>query len=369
MRKNILNFTSDSLAGNLKNHIDFNYRTTQIFQSLHQKLLFDFNKITGLPGSVKKYLSENFEFPYFKHITTSESKDNTRKFLFEIINSNADIDKYERLETVLIQEENRITICISTQVGCNVGCEFCATGKMGFLKNLEISQIILQVYNVMLLTGKKPTNIVFMGMGEPFLNYENTIGALKILTDKRGLGIPSRKITVSTVGFNQKIRKFADDLVTENNKSIKNIKLALSLHSTNQGIRESIIPISKMNRLSDLYKELVYFYRTTGTKITYEYIFFPGINDTEEDIKRIVKLSGMIPCNFNLIPFHRIRYELKPPLDIFNNSEGTHNSLLINSLNYFISKLKSKKVIINLRSSSGLDINAACGQLATNFKK
>jgi 23S rRNA (adenine2503-C2)-methyltransferase len=208
-----------------------------------------------------------------------------------------------------------------------------------------------------------------MGMGEPFLNYENTIGALKILTDNRGLGIPSRKITVSTVGFNQKIRKFADDLVTENNKSIKNIKLALSLHSTNQGIRESIIPVSKLNRLNDLYKELVYFYRTTGTKITYEYIFFPGINDTEEDIKRIVKLSGMIPCNFNLIPFHRIGYELKPPLDIFNNSKGTYNSLLINSLNYFISKLKSKKVIINLRSSSGIDINAACGQLVTNFKK
>jgi 23S rRNA (adenine2503-C2)-methyltransferase len=369
MRKNIMNFTLDSLESELHGKTDFKYRAEQIFRGIHKNHIFDFEKIKGLPAEVRNILESEYEIPFFSLITTTESQDKTKKFLFEISERSDNKNEYHRLETVLIKEGNRRTICISTQIGCNVGCEFCATGKMGFLKNLDVSRIILQVYYVSILTGIAPTNLVFMGMGEPFLNYENMISAIKILTDKKGIGIPSGKITVSTVGFKDKIRKFANDLVKSENRKIKNLKLALSLHSTNQGFRQSLIPVSKSNRLSDLYEELIYFYRMTKTKITYEYIFFPGLNDTDNDIKRITGLSKMIPCNINVIPFHKISFKLNPPLDVYNSPAANHNSLFINNLNSFINKLKNNKVTVNLRSSSGIDINAACGQLATKFQR
>ncbi|MDQ3193890.1 MAG: radical SAM protein, partial [Bacteroidota bacterium] len=271
---------------------------------------------------------------------------------------------YYFIEAVLISEKGRDTFCISTQVGCNVGCEFCATGKMGFKKNLDVSLIAAQVYEVIRQTKVTPTNIVFMGMGEPFLNYVNMLKSLKVLTHPDGLALSSKRITVSTVGFTGKIKKFADDLSLEENKSVRNVKLALSLHSTDNGIRESIIPTSVKNSLAEIYKELIYFYQKTNNKITYEYIFFPGLNDTENDVKRIAKISKMVPSNLNIIPFHPIEFELKKPLDIYNDKKDINNLLLNKKLNDFIARLKNEKVVVNLRTSSGVDINAACGQLA-----
>jgi 23S rRNA (adenine2503-C2)-methyltransferase len=249
-------------------------------------------------------------------------------------------------------------------VGCNVGCEFCATGKMGFKKNLQVSEIISQVYAIKKTTGIAPTNIVYMGMGEPFLNYDNMLKSLKILTHPNGLNLPSKRITVSTVGFKGKINRFADDLSHPGNESIKKVKLALSLHSTDNGFRESIIPTSIKNRLPDIYKELSYFYQKTGNKITYEYIFFEGLNDSDNDIKRLQKLSRMVPSNLNIIPFHPIDFELRKPLNVFNENKDTNKLLSNEKLFDFIAKLKNQKIVINVRSSSGVDINAACGQLA-----
>ncbi len=370
--KNIYNFTLDDLSGELSDIIDYKYRSLQIFIALHKLLTDNFDNLRGIPKIIKEQLKDKYFIPSLKLITVSKSIDNTQKFLFEIPDYNNSGDNH-KIETVLISEDNRNTICVSTQVGCNVGCEFCATGKMGFLKNLDLSEIILQVYLVKKITQLQPTNIVFMGMGEPFLNFENLIKALKVLTDKDGFGLSSKKITVSTVGFKTKIRKFADILAKDENRKIKNTKLALSLHTTDQGLREKIIPAAKINKLSDIYQELIYFYRKTKTKITYEYIYFHNLNDGVNDINRLSKLSGMVPCNFNLIPFHPIHSILKPPLDIYRKEEfyenGKYNSLLINSLNSFITKLKNKKVVVNLRSSSGVDINAACGQLATLYQK
>jgi len=280
--------------------------------------------------------------------------------LFEIISSKANYF----IESVLISENERNTICISTQVGCNVGCEFCATGKMGFKKNLDVSEIILQVYEVVKQSGITPTNIVYMGMGEPFLNYDNMLNSLKMLTHPKGLGLSSKRITVSTVGFKGKIMKFADDLMLDSNKAIKNVKLALSLHSTDNGIRESIIPTSVKNKLPDLYKEISYFYQKTKNKITYEYIHFEGLNDSDYDIKRLEKISRMVPSNINIIPFHPIDFELNKPLDIFNKKKDINKLLSNQKLFDFIAELKKQKVVVNLRSSSGIDINAACGQLA-----
>ena len=362
-KKNILSLSLEDLQNEITGLKEPSYRAKQIFNSLHKRNPTALNDISGVPSELKEKLGSIFYLPVLKTIKVSDSeKFNTKKFLFE---TGAGDGKY-LIETVLISENERETICISTQVGCNVGCEFCATGKMGFKKNLEVSEIISQIYEVKRLTGISPTNIVYMGMGEPFLNYDNMLSSLKIITHKEGMGLSSKRITVSTVGFKGKIIKFADDLMKEENVSVKNVKLALSLHSTDNGFRESLIPTSFKNRLPDLYKEISYFYQKTKNKVTYEYIYFEGLNDTENDIKRLDKLSRMVPSNINVIPFHPIDFKLAKPLDIYNVKKDINNLLSNKKLFDFIATLKNLKVVVNLRTSSGVDINAACGQLAVH---
>ncbi len=364
LKKNLLNLLQEDLEKEIINLGEPKFRAKQIFSSLHKKNVNSVKDIIGIPPALRDKIEEQFYLPLLKTVRVSESqKFNTKKFLFEIESS----DKNYFLEAVLISENGRNTICISTQVGCNVGCEFCATGKMGFKKNLDVSEIISQVYEVKRQTGTEPTNIVYMGMGEPFLNYDNMLRSLKMLTEKDGLELPGKRITVSTVGFTKKINKFADDLMKDENKSVKNVKLALSLHSTDNGFRESLIPTSVNNKLPDLYKELSYFYQKTKNKITYEYIFFEGLNDSENDIKRLEKILKMVPSNLNIIPFHPIESELAKPLDIFNKPKDINKLLSNKKLFDFIAELKNRKVVVNLRSSSGVDINAACGQLATEM--
>jgi len=383
-KKNLLNLSYDELTKEITSIKEPEYRAGQIFISLHKKNINSIKDISDIPLQLREKLAESYFIPLLKNIKITDSEQTvTKKFLFEINNSKDNMkinssvgdgatpteavdDGKENyfIETVLISENDRETICISTQVGCNVGCEFCATGKMGFRKNLDVGEIIAQVYEVKRLTGIEPTNIVYMGMGEPFLNYDNMLKSLKILTHAKGMGLSSKRITVSTVGFVGKIRKFADDIMLEENKSVKNVKLALSLHSTDNGLRESIIPTSVKNKLSDLYKEISYFYQKTKNKVTYEYIYFEGLNDTDNDIKRLEKLLKMVPSNLNIIPFHPIDFELNKPLDVFNIKKDKNNLLSNKKLFDFIAKLKNNKVVTNLRSSSGVDINAACGQLA-----
>jgi len=367
MKKDIRSYTQEDLKELFAGSKIQKYRAGQIFQFAHGKQVDNIENISIIPKELQKELSEKFCINTLKCITVSESpKDKTQKFLFET----TDEDKKKvKIESVLIVEEERKTICISTQAGCNVGCEFCATGKMGLNRNLSAGEIVTQVYEIIKATGITPTNIVYMGMGEPFLNYENVLTSLKIFTDKKGLGIPSKRITVSTVGFENRIRKFADDIKSD--PMLSNVKLALSLHSTDNGFRELLIPTAKANNLKIIYDELVYFYRTTGNKITYEYIFFEGLNDTANDENRLIKLSRMVPSNINIIPFHYVGFELIDSLSSLNEKiydkiiDSKEKSLSnSNKLYNFIENLRSEKVTVNLRTSSGLDIDAACGQLA-----
>jgi adenine C2-methylase RlmN of 23S rRNA A2503 and tRNA A37/adenylate kinase family enzyme len=241
---------------------------------------------------------------------------------------------------------------------------------MKFGRNLTAGEIVSQVYEVSRQTKERITNVVLMGMGEPLMNYDNVLKALLILTDTKGYALPSRKITVSTVGFKNKIKKLADDITSPGNYALRKLKLALSLHTTDKGLREKLIPTAKLNPLSAIYEELIYFYKITGTKLTYEYIHFEGINDTPDEVKRLTKLSRMIPCNVNIIPFHTVSFELAEPLNKLNKKihanifDGNKNSLSKNKINDLIAVLRGNKVVVNLRSSSGADINAACGQLA-----
>ena len=361
--QNLLKFTLEELSDEMRKLGAPVFRAKQIFNSLHKLGITSIEEIKLIDKSLKEKLKEVFIIEYVNPVHTTDSVIyDTHKFLFEV-HDEFKKTKY-KLETVLISEESRNTVCVSTQVGCNVGCGFCATGKMGFLKNLDPAQIVSQVYQVKKISGKEITNIVFMGMGEPFLNYDNMFKSINILTDDQGMDLSSKRITVSTVGFTGKIRKFADDLMMNENKKMKNVKLALSLHSTDSGIREKIIPTASKNPLKEIYSELSYFYSKTGNKVTYEYIFFGGLNDTENDINRLTRLSKMIPSNINVIPFHPIHFELNGPLKIFNGIQDKDISLLKKNLNDFIEKLRENKVTVNLRTSSGVDINAACGQLA-----
>ena len=361
VRKNITDLLQEEIETELSLLGEKKFRAAQIFSAVHARGAVLFEDLIPLPKSLRQKLAGSFEIKNLREskITSSE-KYNTRKFLFEL-----ERDPKIRIETVLISEKGRNTVCVSTQAGCNVGCEFCATGKLGFRLNLSAGEICSQVYEVRRQTGVEITNIVYMGMGEPFLNYANVLKSLLMLTNADGLAIPGKRITVSTVGFKGKIKKFADDLTSPGNERIGNVKLALSLHSTDNGLRESIIPTSKSNRLPDLYEELTYYYRRTGNKVTYEYIHFPGINDSENDVKRLTALSSMIPSNINIIPFHPIGFQLPKPLDKLNDSFSDTKKLLSNQkLNDLIASLKNNKVVVNLRTSSGVDINAACGQLA-----
>lgn len=367
MKKNLLNYTLDELKEIAVTLGDKAFRGEQIFEALHKKQADTICDIKGIGEPLREKLNENYYIGKDKNqLVTNSKADKTQKFLFEIEPDHK--GRKHLIETVLIREDERNTVCVSTQVGCNVGCEFCATGKMGFSKNLTAAEIVSQVYQVKKLSGVEITNIVFMGMGEPFLNYDNMLKSLKILTHPKGMNLSSRRITVSTVGFIEKIRKFADDISLEENKKIRNVKLALSLHSTNNGTRESIIPTSRKNKLGLVYDELCYFYSKTKNKITYEYIHFPDLNDTDEDVKRLSRISKMVPSNINIIPFHPISFELKTPLNIYYGSD-IDISLSNKKLFELIAKLRDAKVVVNLRSSAGVDINAACGQLSIANQK
>lgn len=349
------------------------YRAEQVFRSVHNKHSENIEDIKAIPKELKVTLNDKFFISSLSNVTISESsKDKTRKFLFE---TNNDASKKVRIESVHIPEGDRYTFCLSTQAGCAVGCEFCATGKMKFQRNLTAGEIVSQVYQMIKVIGLVPTNIVYMGMGEPLLNYDNMLRSILLLTDKKGLSIPSKRITVSTVGFENRIKKFADDI--KNNPLLSNVKLAFSLHSTDNGFREKLIPTSKVSNLKKMYDEIIYFYKTTGNKITYEYVYFEGLNDTDNDINRLIKLSRMVPCNINIIPFHPVGFELNKPISELNDkihekiNDGKDNSLFNSIKIYnFADTLRKNKVPVNLRTSSGLDINAACGQLAVrnNFE-
>ena len=349
------------------------YRAIQVYEALNKKLVSDFDSIKTVPLNLRNNLKQDFIIEQPDIIKTSKSEsDKTIKFLFRI--ADEEKNEYIYIESVLMEEKGRVTLCISTQAGCNAGCIFCATGLLGLKKNISAGVIVNQVYEIIRNNYTKPTNIVFMGMGEPFLNFENTIIALRILTSENGLDYSSKRLTVSTIGVKGNIKRFADELVKEGNSDIRHTKLAISLHSTDKGIRESLIPLSKKTPLPELYEEITYFYKTTGTKVTYEYIFFEGINDTENDIKRISGLSKMIPCNFNIIPFHPIDQgkniftDLKTKKIYSQIFSSQINSLSNEKIFYFIEELRENGVVVNLRSSNGIEIDAACGQLAAKME-
>jgi 23S rRNA (adenine2503-C2)-methyltransferase len=249
----------------------------------------------------------------------------------------------------------RLTLCVSTQVGCPLDCKFCATGTMGFLRNLTTGEIVDQVIRAQRLADRRITNIVYMGMGEPMLNYDDVMKSIDIITDDRSLNIGAKHITVSTAGYADRIRQMADEG--------RKVKLALSLHSLDSEKRTNLMPITRKFSVEDLIEALDYYYRKTRRRPTFEYIPFDGYNDTDDDVKRFVKLSKRVPCKVNLIPFHSIA---------FTGISGFGASLRPTpkeKMERFAQALRKANITVMIRSSSGEDIEAACGQLAVEEKK
>lgn len=315
------------------------FRAKQIFEWLYQKKTLSFEKMTNLSLSLREKLAKDFVFPSLKLEKELFSLDfETRKYLFKLQDG-------AFIESVLIMAEGRRTVCLSTQVGCPMGCKFCASGK-GFVRNLTLGEILEQALFVADSLAKQNleiTHVVFMGMGEPLLNYENTLRAIKILTSQTGFGISQRRISLSTVGVVDKISKLA----TEDLK----INLVFSLHAPDQFLREKLIPSAAAYPLERILRELDLYFEKTGREITYEYVLLGGINDSLAHAKSLAKLLQARRGSVNLIPYNATE----------NSPYAAPNSRNVEAFKEF---LLSKGVVATQRYTKGADIAAACGQLA-----
>jgi 23S rRNA (adenine2503-C2)-methyltransferase len=325
------------------------FRAEQLYEWLYSRRASFFAEMTNLPLHIRKSLEEKYHIPTLACAHVSESADGTKKFLFTL-------DDERSIETVLIPSEirgertPRRTLCVSTQVGCPLDCKFCATASLKLKRNLTTAEILLQIFEVERLTGEEITNLVFMGMGEPMLNYDNLVRALRIITDPKTEMLGKRRVTVSTSGIPEAIRNFA--------KEGLNVKLALSLHATTNDLRTRLMPINKKYPLEEVLAAMEEYYKKTGRPITYEYILFDALNDSPADAVRLAKIARRVPSRVNVIPFHPIG---------FTNPVGFAAELRPASkaaFDRFIATLWDAGVTAVVRTSSGQDIEAACGQLA-----
>ena len=326
-----------------KNNIA-SFRAKQVHEWLWKKRVVNFEEMTSLSISDRHLLQEYFTINNVEIHKTEQSSDKTIKYSLKLHDN-------KLVEGVIIPSRKRLTACISSQAGCSLACTFCATGTLKLERNLNFSEIYDQVYilneQAKLKFGKPLSNIVYMGMGEPLLNYENLIKSIDLITNERGLGMSPKRITVSTAGIAKMIKKLADDKVKFN--------LALSLHTADNEKRNNIMPINESIDLKKLKEAIKYFYDKTGTRVTYEYILFDGVNDTLEDANQLVNFCKKAPCKVNLIEYNQV--------DGFPFKKSSNKKT-----NNFIEYLEERNVIVNLRKSKGKDINAACGQLVNKLK-
>jgi 23S rRNA (adenine2503-C2)-methyltransferase len=320
------------------------FRAKQIVEWLWKKSARSFDEMSNLSLKTRELLKENFEIRTVSVYQKQISNDKTIKSGFRLFDGNL-------VEGVLIPSDDRMTACVSSQVGCSLTCKFCATGYMDRKRNLEAAEIYDQVVLIKNQAeehyNQPLTNIVYMGMGEPLLNYASTLESVNYITSPDGLGWSPKRITVSTAGIAKMIKKLGDDGVKFN--------LALSLHAANDEKRNEIMPINESNSLKNLAEALQYFYKKTGNRITFEYIVFYGFNDTPQDAKELWEFTKKVPSKVNIIEYNPI-------------SEANYRNTDPETLNKFAAYLEDKGVNVQVRRSRGKDIDAACGQLAIKEK-
>jgi len=338
-KKSFLDFTSSELNEILLDVGEKRFRIKQINNWIYNQNVRSWDEMINLPLSLIKYLKSEILLHPLKLVSINGSEnDKTRKFLFQTTRGN-------HIESVLMREKNRTTVCVSSQSGCILDCNFCATASMGFLQNLNANEIIDQVILLSSYTKSKITNVVYMGMGEPFMNYRQVIESGKLLNKNMGLG--ARRITISTAGIAPKIRQIADDNYS--------FKLAISLNATNDEVRKKIMPITLKHSFKEIIDSAKYYYSKTKRLITFEYVLLNGINDSTNDAKELVKLLKGFPCKLNIIPYNEIG--------------GDYIRPEIKDINQFLFHLKPAKFIVTVRWSNGTDIDAGCGQLAIREKQ
>ena len=338
--KNIRDLSLDELKSFFIDNGDKGYRAKQVWEWLWKKSARTFDEMTNLSVETRKLLVDRFSLNAIVLDTKQISSDRTIKNAFKLFDNNI-------VEGVLIPTDTRMTACVSSQVGCSLTCSFCATGKMERIRNLNADEIYDQVaiireqamehYNMPL------SNVVFMGMGEPLLNYANVLKSIDRITAADGLQMAQRRITVSTAGIAKMIRKLGDDDTRFN--------LALSLHAANDEKRNKIMPINEHNNLEALGDALKHYHQKTGSMVTYEYIVFNRFNDELQDAKELADFCRLVPCKVNLIEYNTI-------------DNGSFSNTSEEKLEDFRNYLYNRNIQVNVRKSRGKDIDAACGQLA-----
>ena len=339
-RKNIRSLSLVDLTQELQAIGEKSFRAKQVYEWLWKKNAHTFSEMTNLSNSLRDALEQHF---FIDAITLEEqqiSLDRTIKAVFNVGTGKI-------MEGVLIPTRTRMTACISSQVGCSLACAFCATGKLKLLKNLSAGEIVDQVVYLNKQAEERYnqhlTNIVYMGMGEPLLNYSNVLKSIERITSPDGLGISPKRITLSTAGIAKMIKKLGDDEVKFN--------LALSLHAANDKKRDKIMEINETNNLAALAEALRYFHDRTGSRVTFEYIIFKDFNDELEDAQELAEFCKNVPCKVNIIEYN--------PID-----DGIYQQADTFKVDAFADYLERKNIIVNVRRSRGKDIDAACGQLA-----
>jgi 23S rRNA (adenine2503-C2)-methyltransferase len=341
---NIRQLSLEELNSELADMGEPKFRTKQVYEWIWKKGVRSFDQMKNVSAKVREHLSAKYFLDCLKISDQQQSTDGTVKCAFESFDGHI-------TEGVLIPTSERVTACISSQVGCSLACKFCATGRLKLMRNLSPGEIYDQVYLLNQLStesfGQRLSNIVFMGMGEPLLNYKNVISGSDRISAEMGLGFSPRRITLSTAGIAKMIWKLGEDEVRFN--------LALSLHAANDLKRSEIMEINDSNNLETLAASLRYFHERTGSRVTFEYIIFKGFNDELDDAQELAEFCKNVPVKINIIEYN--------PID-----EGEFTQAEGGKVDAFASYLESLNLIVNVRRSRGKDIDAACGQLANKNK-
>jgi len=317
------------------------FRGKQIFEWLHKKQAESFDEMTNIPNKLKEKLADtHMIYTASKERMQESREDGTRKYLFRLYDG-------EYVESVFMRYNHGNSVCVSSQVGCRMGCSFCASTLDGLVRNLTAGEMLGQIYSIMRDTGERVSNVVIMGSGEPFDNYDNVISFMKLLSDENGINISGRNITVSTCGLTDKIRRFADEEMAAT--------LAISLHASNDEKRRQIMPVAKSYTIEEIIDACRYFFEKTGRRLTFEYSLIAGVNDSEKEAMELSSLLKGLNCHVNLIPVNPV-------------TETGYKSPSREAALQFKNKLEKNHINVTIRREMGRDIDGACGQLRRRVK-
>ena len=340
-KKDIKSLTLEELKQDMEKMGEKSFRGKQLYEWLHIKLARDYEEMTNLPKNLKEKCQKRYTLTSLKQIRVQESaQDGTKKFLFQLGDGNT-------VESVWMKYKHGNSVCISSQVGCRMGCAFCASTLDGLERSLRPSEMLEQIYLITRLTGERVANVVVMGTGEPLDNYDNLLKFIRLLTDENGLHISQRSVTVSTCGLVPQMKKLAEERLQ--------ITLALSLHATTDERRRKLMPIANKYSLEELMEACAYYREKTGRRVTFEYSLVEGVNDSCQEAQALAGLAGPLNCHVNLIPVNPIK-------------ERDFQASSSQQIQSFKNKLEKNGINVTIRREMGRDIDGACGQLRRRYQ-